>query len=210
MSWGGSVAGAYTVRNNDKVAKLALVAPLWVVKEPVPIDTGGPLGAYRKVQVLDFQARWLAAAPEAARASLLPKGWFDLWAETSLATDPKGNAENPRVMRAVNGPILDIREYWARGKALYDPADIRVPVLLVHAEWDRDVPMASAQDFFLALKHAPYRRWVEIGEGTHMLLLEKNRLQAFEAIRQFLTERSRPGDVSTTTLSDVIEQAPQA
>jgi hypothetical protein len=48
--------------------------------------------------------------------------------------------------------------------------------------------MASTQDFFLSLKRAPYRRWVEIGEGTHMVLLEKNRLQAFDAISQFLAE----------------------
>jgi pimeloyl-ACP methyl ester carboxylesterase len=182
MSWGGSVAGAYTVRNNDKILKLALVAPLWLLNTPAPIDSGGPLGSYRKVPVLDFRERWLAAAPEAARASLLPEGWFELWADASLATDPKGNAESPRVMRAVNGPILDIREYWAAGKALYDASDIRAPVLLVHAEWDRDVTMASTQDFFLSLKRAPYRRWVEIGEGTHMVLLEKNRLQAFDAI----------------------------
>ncbi|SFQ00153.1 Lysophospholipase, alpha-beta hydrolase superfamily [Bradyrhizobium sp. Ghvi] len=188
MSWGGSVAGAYTAGNNDKVEKLALVAPLWLLNAPAPIDTGGALGAYRKVPVLDFRERWLAAAPEAARESLIPEGWFERWAEASLATDPQGNAERPRVMRAVNGPIQDIRDYWAAGKALYDPNDIRVPVLLVHAEWDRDVTMASAQDFFLTLKRAPYRRWVEIGEGTHMVLLEKNRLQAFDAISQFLAE----------------------
>lgn len=138
--------------------------------------------------MLDFRERWLAAAPEAARANLIPEGWFERWAEASLATDPQGNTERPRVMRAVNGPIQDIRDYWAAGKALYDANDIRVPVLLVHAEWDRDVTMATTQDLFRSLKQAPYKRWVEIGEGTHMVLLEKNRMQAFDAISQFLTE----------------------
>ncbi|GGI29652.1 alpha/beta hydrolase [Bradyrhizobium guangdongense] len=189
MSWGGSVAGAYTADNNDKIEKLALIAPLWLLDTPAPIDSGGALGAYRKVPVLGFRERWLAAAPEAARASLIPEGWFERWAEASLATDPQGNTERPRVMRAVNGPIQDIRDYWAAGKPLYDASDIRVPVLLVHAEWDRDVTTSSTQDLFLSLKRAPYRRWVEIGEGTHMVLLEKNRLQAFNAISQFLAER---------------------
>jgi pimeloyl-ACP methyl ester carboxylesterase len=189
MSWGGSVAGAYTAGNNDKVVKLALVAPLWLLKAPAPIDAGGRLGAYRNVPVLDFRERWLSAAPEAARPSLIPAGGFELWANISLATDPKASAGTPPLMRAVNGPILDIREYWAAGNAPYDASDIRTPVLLVHAEWDRDVPISSAQDFFLSLIHAPYRRWVEIGEGTHMVLLEKNRLQAFDAINQFLSER---------------------
>ena len=188
MSWGGSVAGAYTAANNDKVAKLALVAPLWLLNGPAPIDAGGRLGGYRNVPVLDFRERWLSAAPEAARSRLIPACGFERWADISLATDPQGHLQTPPVMRAVNGPIQDIREHWAVGKRLYNAGDIRVPVLLVHAEWDRDVPIAATQDFFLALKHAPYRRWVEIGEGTHMVLLEKNRLQAFDAISQFLAE----------------------
>jgi pimeloyl-ACP methyl ester carboxylesterase len=196
MSWGGSVATAYAADNNDKVIKLALVAPLWLLNTPAPIDSGGALGAYRKVPVLDFRERWLGAAPEAARASLIPEGWFEQWAEASLATDPLGNAERPRVMRAVNGPIQDIRDYWSAGKAYYDPNDIRVPVLLVHAEWDRDVTIATMQDLFSSLKRAPYKRWVEIGEGTHMVLLEKNRMQAFDAISQFLTERDPLGTPS--------------
>lgn len=191
MSWGGSVAGAYTAANNDTVNKLALVAPLWLLNGPAPIDAGGRLGGYRKVPVRDFRERWLSAAPEAARSSLIPPGGFELWADISLATDPQGSSQTPPVMRAVNGPILDIREYWGAGKGLYDAGDIRVPVLLVHAEWDRDVSIGSAQDFFLSLKHAPYRRWVEIGEGTHMLLLEKNRMQAFDAISRFLAEDYR-------------------
>ena len=193
MSWGGSVAGAYTAENNDKVEKLALVAPLWLLNGPAPIDSGGALGGYRKVPVLDFRERWLAAAPEAARASLIPDGWFEAWAEASLATDPQGNTERPRVMRAVNGPIQDIRDYWGAGKAFYDANDIRVPVLLVHAEWDRDVTTATMQDFFNSLNRAAYKRWVEIGEGTHMVLLEKNRMQAFGAISRFLAERDPRG-----------------
>jgi len=193
MSWGGSVAGAYTAGNNDKVVRLALVAPLWLLNSPAPIDSGGALGGYRKVAVLDFRERWLAAAPEEARASLIPQGWFERWAEAALASDPQGNTERPRMMRAVNGPIQDIRDYWGAGKAFYDASDIRVPVLLVHAEWDRDVTTATMQDFFGSLKRAPYRRWVEIGEGTHMVLLEKNRMQAFDAISQFLAERDPYG-----------------
>ncbi|MEZ0043083.1 alpha/beta fold hydrolase [Bradyrhizobium sp. USDA 327] len=186
-SWGGSVADAYTADNNDKVVKLALVAPLWLLQGPAPIDAGGCLGGYRKVPVLDFRKRWLSAAPEAARSSLIPSGGFELWANISLATDPQGRSQTPPIMRAVNGPVFDIREHWADGKKLYDAGDIRVPVLLVHAEWDQD-SHHLAQDFFLSLRHAPYRRWVGIGEGMHMVLLEKNRLQALDAINQFLAE----------------------
>jgi len=38
------------------------------------------------------------------------------------------------------------------------------------------------------LKTAPFRRWIEIGEGTHMIVLEKNRWQVINAIVEFLRE----------------------
>ncbi|PZD97120.1 alpha/beta hydrolase [Paenibacillus sambharensis] len=192
MSWGGTVAGAYTSRNNDKVNKLTLVAPQWLSTKPVPIDTGGPLGSYRLVAAGTTKERWLSAAPEGKRDGLIPDGWFEQWVEATLASDPKAKAVHPGHIRAANGPIQDIREYWAAGKAFYEPGSITVPVLLVHAEWDIDVPLELAQHFFTSLTGAAYRRWVEIGEGTHMVLLEKNRLQAFQAIQAFLDEEYSP------------------
>jgi len=188
MSWGGTVAGAYTSQNNDKVNKLTLIAPQWLSTNPVPIDTGGPLGSYRLVAVASTKERWLGAAPEHKRGDLIPKGWFEQWVKATLDSDPG----YPDHIRATNGPILDIREYWTAGKAFYNPEEITVPVLLIHAEWDIDVPLELAQNFFTSLTGAAYRRWVEIGEGTHMVLLEKNRLQAFQAIQSFLDEAYTP------------------
>lgn len=192
MSWGGSVAGAYTASHNGKVARLALIAPQWLTEGPAPLDPGGVLGAYRRVAVLDAKARWLSAAPEVERDALIPAGWFETWAEASLATDPEGSAGTPRIMRAPSGAVLDTREYWAAGRAFYEPADIVVPVLLVHAEWDIDVPLDLARGYFARLTGAPYRRWVEIGEGTHLVVLEKNRMQVFDAVTQFLGETYAP------------------
>lgn len=192
MSWGGSVAGAYAARNDGRVAKLALVAPLWLLAEGPPVDAGGALGAYRLVKVQDFRDRWLSAAPADKRDGLVPPGWFDAWAQASLATDPDMQARAPGVMRAPAGAILDIREHWTAGRPIYDPGAIRVPVLLAHAEWDADVPLDSALSLFRALTGAPYRRWVEIGEGTHMVLMEKNRRQVFDAVRSFLEETFTP------------------
>ncbi len=187
MSWGGSVAGAFAAAKPDAVSRLALVAPQWLRSGTSPLDAGGPIGAYRTVVVTDMEARWRGAAPEDRRGGLIPPGWFEQWVAASLATDPRGAATG--VMRAVNGPIADIREHWSRGQPVYDPAGILAPVLLVHAEWDVDVPLDAAQAYFLALRNARYRRWVEIGEGTHMVLLERQRMQAFRAVSDFLTEQ---------------------
>jgi len=192
MSWGGTVAGAFTSRNNAKVSKLALLAPQWLTDRPVPIDTGGPLGAYRLIPVRETRERWLAAAPAHGRASLVPDGWFEQWADSTLAEDPWSRERTPGRLRATNGPIKDIRDYWTAGRKYYDPSEITVPVLLLHGEWDADVPIEVALDYFRQLGSARYRKWVEIGEATHLVLREKNRLLAFKAVRDFFDDAFAP------------------
>jgi len=188
MSWGGTVAGAFTAQNPDKVVKLAVLAPQWLSDKPIPIDAGGPLDSYRLVPVLESKARWLSAAPEHARDNLVPAGWFEAWASASLAEDPWSRDKAPDRLRATNGPIQDIRDYWRAGRPYYDPSSITAPVLLVHGEWDIDVTIDLALAYFQKLTSSGYRRWVEIGEATHLALMEKNRVQAFSAIAGFFAE----------------------
>lgn len=190
MSWGGSVAGAYAARHSDRLAKLVLIAPLWLLETPALIDPGGELGAFRRVDVRAFRNGWVGAAPEGRRQDLIPPGWFETWCDATLATDPASGA--PGIIRAPFGPVQDIRDYWRSDEPFYEPADIQVPVLLIHAEWDNVVPLATAQSLFLRLTGAPYRRWVEIGEGTHMITLEKNRGQVIDAAEHFLKEDYTP------------------
>lgn len=191
MSWGGTVAGAYAARAHDNLVKTALVAPQWLSDAPIPIDPGGHLDAYRLVPVRAAKTRWLNTAPEHGRDGLIPDTWFEQWADFTLAEDPWSNSKTPDRMRAANGPIQDIRDYWAAGKAFYRPSDIRSPVLLVHGEWDFDVPMKLALNFFRELQSAEYRRWVEIGQATHLVLMESPRLQAYKAVRDFFDEDFR-------------------
>lgn len=190
MSWGGSVAGAYAAGHPDQVVKLALIAPLWLTETPPRIDQGGELGPYRDVDVRRYGESWRAAAPEDQRASLVPGGWFETWAQTVLATGPKG--AGPGLIRVPSGAVQDIRDYWTVGCPFYDPAEIQVPVLLVHAEWDADVTTETVRDLFRRLTGAPYRRWVEIGAGTHMVILEKNHWQVTGAVAAFLEETYLP------------------
>ena len=92
------------------------------------------------------------------------------------------------MLRAPNGVVLDGRNTWRAGKALYDPSRIIVPTLLIHAEWDADLPSYMAHAYFTQLTNTPWKRFVEIGEGTHMVFLEKNRMQLFREIAAFLEE----------------------
>jgi pimeloyl-ACP methyl ester carboxylesterase len=177
---------AYTAANNDKVNKLVLYAPLWLRNTPGLIGGDGPLGAYRTVTKESARKRWFTGVPEDKQPGLVPAGWFEAWADATWGTDPK--AKENGALRAPNGVIQDVREYWASGKPYYDPANIRVPTLLIKAEWDQDTPAYMAQALFPLLKNASAKRYVEIGEGTHTVIMEKNRLQLFREVQLFLDE----------------------
>ncbi|MGI4938958.1 MAG: alpha/beta hydrolase [Janthinobacterium lividum] len=189
-SWGTSIMGLYTTTHNDNVARLVLYAPQWLSNAKVPADAPA-LGAYRAVTRDSARDRWLMGVPEAKKADLIPPGWFDMWADATFATDPVGARQNPPVLRAPNGVGQDSRDYWMAGKPLYQPSDIRVPTLLIHAEWDADLPSYQTAAYFAELKNAPYKRWVELGEGTHTVMLEKNRMQFIDEVVLFL-EEGRP------------------
>jgi len=192
-SWGTSTMGWYTAQHNDKVVKLVLYAPQWLRNAPSLTDSGAKLGAYRVVTRDAAKGRWLTGVPESKKADLIPAGWFEAWADATFATDPKGAASTPPALRAPNGVVADGREFWSAGKPLYDPADIRVPTFLAHAEWDADLPNYMLYAYFEKLVNVPYKRYVQIGEGTHTVIMEKNRMQLFQAVQQFLDEKAQAG-----------------
>jgi len=92
------------------------------------------------------------------------------------------------VLRAPNGTVQDSFEVRSKGRSTYDPGKITVPVLLVHADGDQDLPIDGTMAWFSLLTNARYRRWVEIGEGTHSVIMERNRMQLFRAVQAFLDE----------------------
>ena len=192
-SWGTSIMGWYTAQNNAKVNKLVLYAPQWLRNAPSLTDSGGKLGAYRNVSMAAARTRWMTGVPEDKKATLIPPGWFEAWADATIATDPVGAKMNPPALRAPNGVVQDGREFWSAGKPLYDPAGIRVPTFLAHAEWDADLPSYMLHAYYARLTNAPVKRFIEIPEGTHTVIMEKNRMQLFQAVQQFLDEKVQVG-----------------
>ncbi|WP_246725169.1 alpha/beta hydrolase [Beijerinckia sp. L45] len=186
-SWGTSIMGLYTTTHNDKVARLVLYAPQWLSTIRTPAGAP-PLGAYRTVTRGATLERWMKDVPEDKKATLIPPGWFDMWADATFATDPHGAAQTPAVLRAPNGTAQDNRDYWWVNKPLYQPSDIRVPTLIIHAEWDADLPTYQASAYFEQLTRTPYKRFVQLGEGTHTVMLEKNRMQFIHEVAAFLEE----------------------
>ena len=190
-SWGTTLMATYTTQNASQVERLVLYAPAWIRTTPSLSRPAGPLGAYRMVTREQAHTRWLTGVAEEKKATLIPAGWFDAWADATFASDLVGAKMNPPVLRAPNGVQQDGDEFFAAGKPYYDPAKITVPTLLVHAEWDRDTPAYMAQTLFPLLVNAPGKRYVQLPEGTHHIMMEKNRRMLLEAVQAFLDESGR-------------------
>ena len=184
-SWGTTIMAGYTTANNEKVNKLALYAPLWMLKAPPPFSGSG---AYRTATREAVRERGIRGIPVQRVEEISPTAWFDVWWQATLATDPIGAKQNSPVIRAPNGVLKEIAEYWGAGKATYDPEKIRVPTLLILAEWDQDTPLYMAREVFSKLVNTPYKRHAVIGEGTHTVALEKNRMHLINQIQSFLDE----------------------
>lgn len=183
-SWGTTLMATYTTRHPGKVERLALYAPQFVrdhARSGAP--PAAPKTAYRVVNRAQAKDRWLNGVPAAAKDGLIPAGWFEAWADATFATDPAGGGQT---LRAPNGILLDSsNSYWV-GKPYYDPARITVPTLLVVGEWDADTPTYMATALHERLTAAPYKRLTILPEGTHTVLMERNRMKLFEEVQRFL------------------------
>lgn len=186
-SWGTSIAGSYTSQHNDKINRLILYAPWWL-RQPSKAPTAVPVASYRFISKDSAKARWFDSVPSDKQATLIPPGVFDQWWDATLATDPVGGKMNPPMFRAPNGFFDELNNYWAVGKPYYDPSKITVPTFIIHAEWDADWPSYLTQAFFKQLTNTPYKRFVELGEGTHTVMIEKDHIEFFHEILGFLSE----------------------
>ncbi len=185
-SWGTAIMGGFTVQNNDKVVKLVLYAPLWTLKEPPPFSGSG---AYRTVTKEAARTRGLRGIPDARKEEISPQAWFDKWWDGNLATDPVGAKQTLPVLRAPNGVLKDVADFLGKGIPLYNPSEIRVPTLVIVAEWDQDTPHFMAQEVFSRLVNTPYKREVVLAEGTHAIVVEKNRMELIKEVQRFLLEK---------------------
>jgi pimeloyl-ACP methyl ester carboxylesterase len=186
-SWGTVIMGAYAANHPDKVDRLVLYAPVWVRTPSTPQAASPPLGAYVETQMARSRERLQVGAPESRKNELMPASWFEAWSAAVLATDPLGSKKEPPVLRTPAGVAQDNLDYWDAGKPYYDPGRIKAPTLVIAAEWDYRVPDAQA---LFKLLNNPDKRLVQIGEGTHVVMLEKNRMQLFREV-QFFLDRAR-------------------
>jgi pimeloyl-ACP methyl ester carboxylesterase len=185
-SWGTVVAAQFTSLNNDKVARLALYAPVYLQLDKPFADIQG---SYRVTTTENAKQGRLNGIPAGREEEISPIAWFDIMWAKNLASDAEGAKMDPPVMRSPNGGLKDLSETFSRGVSTYDPAKVTVPTLLAVGEWDMVTPVATSLRLLNDLKNAPNRMLLVVPEGTHSLIHERNRMTLLTQIQKFLEEK---------------------
>lgn len=183
-SWGATLAGSYAANASGKIHKLVLYSPPWLSDEPAAPDAIKELGAWRTVPLFLVAERWGHNLPDKERKELVDDAAKKAWL-AALA----GTAGGEQVLKVPNGAVADALNTWGANTPAWKPERISAPTMVVQGEWDSDNPPAMGLSVFAHLTGTPARRYVLIGEGTHLLLLEKNRRQLYQAVHGFLEEQ---------------------
>ncbi len=183
-SWGGSVAARYAQEHSDKVAKLVLFAAITPRATPgapaAPATPATPPSAWEELT----PAQRIAAMDSLRPAGEPPQLHADVyshWGAHWLASDGRSTG----AVRFPSGPGADIAELQ-QGGSYYDPARLRLPVLLVRGEWDAWPGDADYRELLASLRNAPEKRYAVIPRGTHVMHLEAARSQLYAVVQEFL------------------------
>ena len=181
-SWGGSVAALYTGKHPDKVAKLVLFATITRRRE----DSARKeiMGAYETLTPEQRVSDMKALTPPDRTCRLEPE-IFSIWGNLWLRSDPLAIKSHSTSVRFPSGPARDLEDLL-HNKPYYDPALIKVPVMLIRGEWDSYPDNRDYDSLFGALENSPYKKAVVIEKATHVMHLEKSRYQLYEETVSFL------------------------
>lgn len=183
-SWGGSVAALYASKFPDKIDRLVLFGAITAKEAHV----GRKLvqRAYDSLTPEDRVNSMIGLTPQGEKCQLEAEV-LTRWKTAWLQSDPLANTIEGAV-RFPSGPSQDVEDI-THGSPYYDPAQVKVPVLLIRGEWDE---YPSNEDTGLLLKqltNAPLKKYVVIGKGTHVMHLEKSRFRLYQEVLNFLSDQ---------------------
>lgn len=195
-SWGGSVAALYAEKYNNKIEKLVLYAPITPTITPPTRTkpTTPPTQAPAPSPAIQYPNATMTPAERVASFKhLTPPGrecrmeteMFTTFPHSWLLSDPLNPLFKDDSVRFPSGPEQDTQDLL-HNITYYDPAGIRVPVLLVRGEWDNTPGNNDAGILFAALENAPYKKYTVLEKGTHIIHLEKSRFELYDEVLHFL------------------------
>ena len=180
-SWGTIPAIQFAIQSPEKLAKLVLFAPIVVRRMPITVPQMGPS---RLLTVWEQYRRFVEDVPK-GQALLLQDRHMQAWAAAYMALDKNSSSRQPPSVTTPNGPLVDILTQWS-GKALYDPAQLKSPMLIVRGQWDS---LCNDQDAanLMAASGSAIKRDLKIPQATHLMHLETGRSALHQAVNGFLT-----------------------
>ena len=189
-SRGAAIAARYAGERPSDVRALVLFAP--IVSRPTNAAALAPQAAPPSHYPLSAWAqyrRFIEDVPK-GQPQVLGEGHMEAWSAAFLASDATSAARWPPSVITPYGPVADIGALWA-GRALYDPARIGAPTLIVRGEWDSLCNDADAQRLLQALGSS-VKDDVKIARGTHLLHLEHQRMDLYAQVNRFLKNVQQP------------------
>jgi pimeloyl-ACP methyl ester carboxylesterase/heme-degrading monooxygenase HmoA len=181
-SWGSTVAALYATKFPDKIAKLVLFAP--ITGRQVATAAQHIEGSYEAMTPAQ-RIKAMKSLTPAGQACQLQKEVFETWGSEWLSSDPLAVKFNSDSVRFPSGAAQDIEDLL-HGKSYYNPADIKTPTLIIRGEWDEYPNNNDAETLFKSLKNAGEKKYVVLAAGTHVLHLEKSRVQLYDEVLHFL------------------------
>ena len=186
-SWGATVAAAYASEHRDEINALVLFAPVTV--RPSQEVAQSPAAGQPSHYPLTLWAQYRRFVEDVPRGQpqVLDEAHFEDWGGAFLKTDSDAHLRTPPAVSTPAGPQLDVRAMWS-GQALYDPARIVAPTLLVRGEWDSICDAGDARRLLDALGGA-VRAAATIPGATHLMHPEAGRGLLYNEVNKFLLER---------------------
>lgn len=203
-SWGGSVASLYATKFPEKVAKLVLFASVTERNDNSTIEV--IKGSYESLTPKQRVDGMIGLTPK-GRTSPLEKEVLETWGEIWKKSDPLTAEFKTDSIRFPSGPSEDM-ENLLHKKSYFNPAEIKASTLIIRGEWDQYPNNVDAELLFSSLTNTPTKKYVVIEKGTHVMHLEKSRLQLYDETLHFLKTETNNMKANNHSIAVIFEVIP--
>lgn len=196
-SWGSIVCGLFaSTMHAQHIRRLVLYAPIYDeghtktswwhgAVDPNNHDRVNPkLGAYRWVGRENLLNRWDDEIPTRDKTLWRDNDVFDSLFNACLQEDPSSKTHPTPAFRAPNGTLVDLFAAYT-GRPVFDAKAIQTPTLLVRGDNDETASRLGAAKLFDDIS-AQHKVSVEVGNGAHFVILERQAQLAHQAVTGFL------------------------
>jgi pimeloyl-ACP methyl ester carboxylesterase len=201
FSWGSIAAARYAIQFPQRVARLALYAPLygefnrpWLDLIADPTDRTrlrSDLGPCRSIALADLIDRWDMEIGVPGIGAYRESGVAECVFETLWTLDPYVRANATAAFRCPSGPLVDLVNVF-NGQRLYDAHDLTVPTLIVRGADDRTSTDSDARSILSEIRSKD-KSYTAVPCGSHFLFLEKSRKAFYRALDEYFKPmKNRP------------------